>query len=463
MGVKFLTRRSRQPVEDREVRFGWRHAGSQCVTALTPLASLLAALPLPAPMLAPQPEPAPVESTPVELPDFPDLLESLVEAVDEPEQPAAIPKGGGRPKPQRAAPDPTDPNSFQPASMLPLPVPAPPPEPPVQIPDADWIVEEAPVPEPAPEAAAACTAEPAKPKIEAPESLAARVPAELHPVVPPEANAAPEPQVAQPEVQHASPERIEVRRTITKVARMTAPSLAPRLPEDHRPMEKPRTGMQHAAESLERRTAAPQPAAAGQDTEARDQGRNTPEPLPDRRVRPAATRNETELVFAAEPRGEVAFAARLIPIAPEVDNPPADHIVQVREKAPAAAPATPQTAQDAPKSLPVREIRLEVDRGERKVEVQLIERAGDVRVAVRTPDARLATDIRDNLPALSSRLEQTGYRTETWHGAQDGSRHPGQDEREHPQRQPQHQPWPEEPPKRKQKGQQFAWLMSSLQ
>ena len=174
--------------------------------------------------------------------------------------------------------------------------------------------------------------------------------------------------------------------------------------------------MQHAPEPLERRTGAFQPAGGGEDTEARDQGRNTQEPSPDRRIHSAAPRTESEHVVAAEPRGEVAFAARLVPIAPDSARTPSEPVVQVREKALAPASPPPPAPQDPPRSLPVREIRLEVDRGERKVEVQLIERAGDVRVAVRTPDVRLATDIRDNLPALSSRLEQTGYRTETWHG-----------------------------------------------
>jgi hypothetical protein len=37
-----------------------------------------------------------------------------------------------------------------------------------------------------------------------------------------------------------------------------------------------------------------------------------------------------------------------------------------------------------------------------------------LRVAVRTPDTRLAGQLNDHLPALSSRLEQTGYRAEAW-------------------------------------------------
>jgi hypothetical protein len=51
------------------------------------------------------------------------------------------------------------------------------------------------------------------------------------------------------------------------------------------------------------------------------------------------------------------------------------------------------------------------------VDVRLIERSGEVRVAVRTPDAQLAGDLRANLSTLATRLEQSGFRAETWHPA----------------------------------------------
>jgi hypothetical protein len=47
----------------------------------------------------------------------------------------------------------------------------------------------------------------------------------------------------------------------------------------------------------------------------------------------------------------------------------------------------------------------------------LAERSGEVRVEVRTPDAQLAGALRAGLPALATRLEQTGFRAETWHPA----------------------------------------------
>jgi hypothetical protein len=55
------------------------------------------------------------------------------------------------------------------------------------------------------------------------------------------------------------------------------------------------------------------------------------------------------------------------------------------------------------------------------VEVRLMERGGEVHVAVRTPDTQLAGALRENLPSLSARLEQTGMRTESWHGGSDAA------------------------------------------
>lgn len=62
------------------------------------------------------------------------------------------------------------------------------------------------------------------------------------------------------------------------------------------------------------------------------------------------------------------------------------------------------------------EIKLQLSSSGERVEVRLVERAGDVHVAVRTPDARLADALRQDLSALASRLEQSGFRTESWHG-----------------------------------------------
>ncbi len=128
------------------------------------------------------------------------------------------------------------------------------------------------------------------------------------------------------------------------------------------------------------------------------------------------------------------------------------------------------------------EIKLEVSGGERRVEVRLSERAGEVRVAVRTPDGQLAGSLRENLPELATRLADTGLRSEMWrpaapaaeewrHTSQSPSGNLTQDadqqskgngggahgdgQRQNPQNSQEHKT-------QKEKGKDFAWLMSSL-
>ena len=132
---------------------------------------------------------------------------------------------------------------------------------------------------------------------------------------------------------------------------------------------------------------------------------------------------------------------------------------------------------------PAHDIRLEVAGGDRRVEVRVTERAGELRVAVRTPDQQLAGSLRENLPVLSSKLSDYGFRAEAWHPAAVGSvwRHDGEtgcsttsqnsNSNSHKdgsgqqsgdpnarRRQP-----PQEHTERKKKGNHFAWLISTLQ
>jgi len=90
-----------------------------------------------------------------------------------------------------------------------------------------------------------------------------------------------------------------------------------------------------------------------------------------------------------------------------------------RPTEPPAAAAAPRDERppDGPPPHPApaaRNIQLQVNSGEQRVDVQVVERGGEVHVAVRTPDARLTGELRDDLPALAARLEQTGLRAETW-------------------------------------------------
>jgi hypothetical protein len=188
-------------------------------------------------------------------------------------------------------------------------------------------------------------------------------------------------------------------------------------------------------------------------------------------VRPerAETRNvvpESPATPVSEPRA--AAPERIAPAAP---------------KAPAEPVSRPEIQEpQKPVAPPLRDIRLDLHNGERRVEVRLQERAGDVHIAVRTPDAHLSGQLRDNFPDLASRLEQSaGYRAEPLHEsgpvesdarrpvnessgtAQQGGSGEGQDRGGQPgQRHPRQQAFDETPHRNhRQKGMDFAWYMPS--
>ena len=137
---------------------------------------------------------------------------------------------------------------------------------------------------------------------------------------------------------------------------------------------------------------------------------------------------------------------------------------------------------EAAKAAPLREMKFEVTGGERRVEVRLSERAGEVKMTVRTADAPLASSLRENLPALSARLAETGLRSETWrpaasstddwrHNAESPAGGASQDANAQPREQgreaqdgaaQRRHKSPQEPAPLKEKGRDFAWLMSSL-
>lgn len=168
-------------------------------------------------------------------------------------------------------------------------------------------------------------------------------------------------------------------------------------------------------------------------------------------------------------------------------QPPAASGARPRESAPdsppPAAATEPPVAPVAPRPAAAHDIQLQLaGQGDQKVEVRVSERAGDMRVEVRTPDSGLAGNLREDLPALASRLEQTGFRAETWHPAgtaehqgtaqaapggasQNSARQPGQNGGQR-QRDSQPQPKPkaqENDTPAQEPGKDFAWLFSSIQ
>lgn len=203
----------------------------------------------------------------------------------------------------------------------------------------------------------------------------------------------------------ASPESPEARPAVLAFAARLTPLEAS--PKD--------TAVSPKAASLPRiEPVAPTERSADTGAASRELPRATATPLiPAVRVGPVASR-ETK---PAEPPWQDAGAAdTVISPAPQTTETPATR----REAAtPVAEPhRTPAPAPEpaAPVS-PARDIRLQVAGGDRRVDVRLTERAGEVQVSVRTPDSQLAGALRDDLAVLSARLEQSGFRAETWHPA----------------------------------------------
>jgi hypothetical protein len=98
----------------------------------------------------------------------------------------------------------------------------------------------------------------------------------------------------------------------------------------------------------------------------------------------------------------------------------AEPAVQTHSKIPAPQPQAPPTASpeletaNASQAPPVREISFRIEAASANVEVQVAQRAGKVQVAVRTADPDLAKSLQTNLGDLVGRLEDKGYKTETW-------------------------------------------------
>jgi hypothetical protein len=115
------------------------------------------------------------------------------------------------------------------------------------------------------------------------------------------------------------------------------------------------------------------------------------------------------------------------PIGPQDSQPPASssssaHTAGPEAPAPSATPPTAAPDEQA-RTAAAHDIKLQVaGDGEQRVEVRISERGGDVFVAVRTQDSRLAGDLRQNLPALASRLEQSGYHATAWQPWAGGAR-----------------------------------------
>jgi hypothetical protein len=189
--------------------------------------------------------------------------------------------------------------------------------------------------------------------------------------------------------------------------------------------------------------------------------------------------------------GAGASAGKTIPQASPDTQVKAEPAPQ-RPEAADAKPVRPQDAMDRPaepealKAPLVRDLKFEVTGGQQRVEVRLSERAGEVKMTVRTADEPLANTLRENLPALSARLAESGFKSEAWHPAASstdelrhtaesaarGASHHANKDADAQSRQQDREPKdggaerrpksPQETAPQKEKGKDFSWLISSL-
>jgi len=168
---------------------------------------------------------------------------------------------------------------------------------------------------------------------------------------------------------------------------------------------------------------APAPASAPPSSAPTPPPANSPVP-------PAVDR---QLAFAAkmQPSADESHLPRVEPTTPSVrwsqsilptftrsEGPAADPVPSRPDVAP-SRPLAETTADDRPKAAqPVKQISLQLtpsgNASDQKVQVQLMHQAGELRVAVHTGDSDLAHGLRERLSDLVSRLQETGYHTETW-------------------------------------------------
>ena len=219
-------------------------------------------------------------------------------------------------------------------------------------------------------------------------------------------------------------------------------------------------------------------------------GENRPSPSREPDQAPARTSRERRPEAAPAERTEApagASAGKIVAHAAP-DAQVKSETAPDRPDTTAAKPVRPQNAMEsetrpeAARAPTVREMKFEVTGGERRVEVRLSERGGEVKMTVRTPDTQLAGSMRENLPTLSARLAESGFKSDVWHPAASSAnewRHsaessaggPSQDANT-PSRQQDHESQegagqrrprsPQESAPQKEKGKDFAWLMSSL-
>ena len=126
---------------------------------------------------------------------------------------------------------------------------------------------------------------------------------------------------------------------------------------------------------------------------------------------------------AAGPHGTVAAQNSIPGLAAAASGPTAAGGRNPEAKnAEGSAPQFIEPSNEEHAAESVRDISLRLtNKDQSSVQVRLSERAGELHVSVRTPDTGLTRGLRDGLSDLVGRLENSGYRAETWQPAGSGS------------------------------------------
>ena len=92
---------------------------------------------------------------------------------------------------------------------------------------------------------------------------------------------------------------------------------------------------------------------------------------------------------------------------------PGDRSGSLRESSPQAG--TLLQAETTAQTLPMKQISMRVEAAQgQTVDVRLVLRAGDLQIAVQSSDKETTQGLQQGLPGLTSRLNESGYRTEAW-------------------------------------------------
>ncbi len=187
------------------------------------------------------------------------------------------------------------------------------------------------------------------------------------------------------------------------------PSASPIGPGTPGVADRNKTLTEQGSSSVKAHAESPKEQGSSQGEEMNDAGSEAKSAKPDSPEKPTPNQKD---IHAQEGTGLLA----VLPGPANGTSRTSSHAEPTAPEPPAAGGASTEIETNpSVRPQPIREISLRLaDRASNPVDIQMVERAGHVQVAVRTPDQELAKSLQTNLGELVGRLEQKGYKTETW-------------------------------------------------